>query len=415
MSAPFISDRRMPKIQPHLSYDAVLESLGIRPISHFSHSRDSLSPKERLKQVQFQARRFKQDFKLINQQVRFFRSVDLVSLPYSTRSAFGGAANLITPYLYLKNRLFIIQIETPSGLKTLLFSPSDLEANRNTPYFQTMIKALGRAGRWCLPIIAPVHNSVESALNECGIKPEDVDFISYDHLHTQDLRKWLGSYQQPAYFPNAKLLVMHQEWEAAKDLLPLQKRWYCPDGLDGIEADKIIPLHSSVMLGNSAALIHTPGLTLGCHSLMINTDAGICVISANGIAADSYSPEHSTIYGIHEFHQKTGMEVIPNGKTQEASLDQYISMMLEKTLADAHPEDPRFYNIIPSSELVSRRHPFSQAPSISFGELCLGTPDISSTPTTSSISATLKTPDASNPRRDIQHQTINNRYPEVES
>ncbi len=356
----------------NLSYDVVLESLGIRPISHFSNSRESLSPQERLKQVKFQAKRFVDDFKLINQQVQFMQTFDLVSVPYSVKSAFGNATSLLNPYLYVTNRLMVLQFATQSGTKTLLFSPSDMNANAETPHFRRLQRRMGMFKGLLQPIIAPTHNTVEDILDSIGITPEQVDFICYDHLHSQDLRKWLGSFEQQAYFPNAKLLVMNQEWEAVKDLLPLQKYFYCPDGVEGVDPNKIIPLHSSIMLGDSIALIHTPGYTQGTQSLVVNTDTGILVCSQNGISVDNYSPEHSTIYGIAEHANKNQLAVLPNGEQPEVRLDQYISMILEKTIADKHPKDDRFYNIMPSSELSARWQPFALAPTLAFGEVKFG-------------------------------------------
>jgi len=358
-----------------LSYDLVLETLGIRPISHFSNSRESLSPRERLKQVRHQAQRFREDLKMINQQVRFIQAIDLVSLPFPVRKAFSDAANLINPYLYVTTRMFVVQFDTHAGLKTLLFSPSDVEANYNTPYFRKLFKSnpLTRGGLGSLMV--PKHNNVIEALQDLGIQPEQVDFISFDHLHTQDLRRWLGSYEEPGYFPNAKLLVMHQEWESAKDALPMQASWYCPDGLDGIDQNRIIPLHSSVMLGDSVALVHTPGHTLGHHSLVVNTDMGIMVSSHNAIAIDNYHPELSKIYGIADYSTQRNIDVIPSGAVKEAVLDQYISMVLEKSLADEHPQDKRFRFIAPVSELRPRWFPFSLAPTVSSAELLQGEPE----------------------------------------
>jgi hypothetical protein len=358
----------------NLSYDIVLKALGIRPISHFNHCRESLSPQERLKQVQLQAKRFVDDFKLINQQIQFMQSFDLVSIPYPVKSAFGNATKLINPYLFIKNRLIVMQFATQAGTKTFLFSPSNAADNAKTPYFQRIKNLTGKLKKIIQPILVQKHNTVEEALENIGIKPEQVDFISYDHLYTQDLRKWLGSYKQPAYFPNAKLLVMHQEWEAVKDLLPLQNDRYCPKGIEGIAPNKIIPLHSSIMLGDSIALIQTPGQTQGSQSLVVNTDTGILVCSQNGISVDNYSPEHSTIHGLANYARQNQMNVIPNGQDPELRIDQYISMVLEKTIADKHPKDKRFFNIMPSSELSARWQPFTLSPTITFGEIKFGEP-----------------------------------------
>lgn len=354
------------------SYKMVLGRLGIRPISHFSHSRESLSPQERLKQVQCQAKHFVDDFKMVNQQVEYLETFDLISVPYLVSSAFGDATKLLNPYLYTTNRLMVIQFNTTAGLKTLLFSPSDLDGNVKTPHFQSMRRVFGIFKDLLQPIIAPVHSSVENVLKKIGLRPEDIDFICYDHLHTQDLRKWLGSYDKPAYFPNAKLLVMNQEWEAVKDLLPLQRNWHCPFGVDGIDPNKVIPLYSSILLGDSLALIHTPGYTQGSQSIVANTENGVLVCSQNGISVDNYNPQISTIYGLSEFAKEHGMDVIPNGVQPELRLDQYISMVLEKTIADPHPDDNRFPYIMPSSELSARWQPFALAPTISFGEIKFG-------------------------------------------
>lgn len=356
----------------NLSYNMVLETLGIRPISHFSHCRESLSPKERLKQVEHQARTFVDDLKMINQQVQFLQTFDLVSVPYRVKHAFGNATSLANPFLYVTHRFIVIQFATHAGNKTLLFSPSDSAMTNSTFKQPSLHNALTRAKKILKPWLTPRHNSVESALNDVGILPSQIDFICYSNLQGHDLRKWLGSHEKEAYFPNAKLLVMHQEWEAVKDLLPSQSTNYPIDGIDGIKAQKIIPLHSSIMLGDSVALIQTPGQTQGNQSLIANTDNGLSVFSHNGIAVDNYSPEHSTIYGIADHHANTHMTVIPNGKDPELSIEQYISMQLEKTIADKHPLDRRFNNVIPMAELSARWQPFALSPTLSFGELKFG-------------------------------------------
>ena len=48
-------------------------------------------------------------------------------------------------------------------------------------------------------------------MSERNLRPEDIDYIAYDHLHTQDLRGWLGSHGAPGYFPRARLLVSRRD------------------------------------------------------------------------------------------------------------------------------------------------------------------------------------------------------------
>ena len=134
------------------------------------------------------------------------------------------------------------------------------------------------------------------------------------------------------------------------------------------------------MLGDSLALIQTPGKTQGNQTLIANTDNGISAFSHNGISADNYSPKHSTIYGLADYSDETRMSVIPNGEKPELSLDQYISMQLEKTIAESHPADSRFQNIIPVAELSARWQPFALSATLTFGELRLGEMINSATP-----------------------------------
>ena len=258
----------------------------------------------------------------------------------------------------------------------MLFSPSDIEGNRETPFFKRFSGMFGPFRSQLEPLFAPTLSTVEQALQKAGITPEQVDYISYDHLHTQDLRKWMGTDKTPGYFPNAHLLVMKQEWESSLALTPPQKDWYCPNGLEGVPLKKVVMLDSSVSLGDGVALVQTPGHTEGNHSLVCNTPDGLMVTSENGVSADSYAPLHSRIRGVRDFAKHTGMEVILNGNTLEGGLDQYISMVMEKTIAGPSNRNPDFYNFVPSSELTSYWAFPGLKPAFSFGPLKFG--DISS-------------------------------------
>ena len=191
-------------------------------------------------------------------------------------------------------------------------------------------------------------------------------------MHTQDVRKWLGANGEEGYFPNAKLLIMEQEWVSTKSLLPPQKTWYCPNGIDGVDPDKVILLNSSVMLGDSVALIQTPGHTEGNHSLVAHTDGGLFVTSENGISAECYEPRKSGIKRVREFASTTGMEVVLNGNTLEGALDQYLSMIVEKTIAGPSFKNPDFPNVVTSSELSPYRGLSMLKPTFTVGELKYG-------------------------------------------
>lgn len=332
-----------------------LQSLGMKTLHDFDAVRQSPLPQERLSAARKQAEAFRERF-MEEPEVAYYQSVNLVRVPYPTWYAYSGVYTQSTykfPYLHILNRLFIVQFRNALGeLKTLLFSPSDIDADRETPFFKRLTDKMPN---WSPleNVVAPIFRDVTEALKEINLTPEDVDYISYDHLHTQDVRQWLGSKtateDRPAYFPNAKLLVHEKEWQSAQGLLPVQAEWYCPNGIEGVDPEKVITFTSSLQLGEGLALVHTPGHTEGNHSLVARVPDGIRVTSENGVGADAYAPMNSKVNAIRRYAKNTGMEVILNGNTLEDSTDQYISMVVEKTIAGPS-SNPDFPNCASSSE-----------------------------------------------------------------
>ncbi|RYY89394.1 MAG: hypothetical protein EOO15_06440, partial [Chitinophagaceae bacterium] len=204
----------------------------MRPLTDFEGARQASAPMERLREVRRRAQALR-DQMMAEPEVLFYRSFDLIRAPYPTYYAFSGVfahRGFKFPLVHLLNRLFVVQyLDHDKVVRTLILSPTDQAANRETPFFKRLAQSVPKG---LDAIFAPQYNTVEGALAQCGIKPEQVDYISYDHLHTQDVRRWLGSHEKPGYFPRAKLLVHHQEWASTLALLPLQADWYCPKGID---------------------------------------------------------------------------------------------------------------------------------------------------------------------------------------
>lgn len=345
----------------------------INYVSHFKKSRVSNMPMERLAAVKKSALRFREDM-LSGCDILYYRAFELIHVPYPTRYGLLNACSVPTPFLHLLNKLVVVQYDTVAGVKTLLVGPADVEANRETPFFKRLAEGFGLLNKPMRKFLAPIIRTVEDCLQEIGLRPEDIDYITYDHLHTQDLRRWLGSRERPGFFPNAKLLVMRQEWDSTVSLLPPQQDWYCPHGLEGIELDKVVMLDGDVMLGDGVALVHTPGHTEGNHSVVIHTPEGLLVSSENGISADSYAPLLSNIPGLKKYAQDTGMEVVLNGNTQEGGLDQYLSMVQEREIAGPSLRYPGFTNVVPSSELSAYWGFPGIKPTVRFGEISFGSP-----------------------------------------
>lgn len=345
----------------------------LRPVETFAGVRQHPTPSDRLAAVRRQARAFREQM-LDGPVARLARSFDLMQVPYPTRYALRDACSLPTPYVHILNRLFVIQFDTPQGVKTLLAEPLDRQGNAQTPFFHRLARKVGGAQGWLSQQVWPDRNDVAGCLAQLGLTPDDVDYITYDHLHTQDLRRWLGTDTQEAFFPRAKLLVMRQEWMSAQGLLPLQAEWYCPHGTEGVPDDRVVLLDGDVMLGDSVALIHTPGHTEGNHSIVVHTPEGLFVTSENGVSADAYSPDKSDIPGLRRYAAVTGAEVVLNGNTLEGSVDQYLSMVQEKEIAGCSERNPDFFNVAPSSELTAHVLSPGIKPTFEVGELRHGTP-----------------------------------------
>ncbi len=322
----------------------------IQPITTFQGARDVPGPQDRVENTRAAARAFHDEMSR-GPKVRYYESFDLVKVPYPSfyglRNAF--SREHLVQYLHLLNRLFIVQFDTPEGLKTLLASPSDYERNEETPFFKRLA---ARNPDWATSLIVKKYDTVPDILARIGLRPEDVDYITYDHLHTQDVRRWLGTDDEPALLPNAKLLVHRKEWELVHSLTPIQADWFCPSGVAGIPQDRIVIFDGDIRVGDGLALVHTPGHTEGNHSIVVNTDEGVWVTSENGISVDAYAPARSTIPGVADYARVTGAEVILNGNTLENSIDQYISMVQELEMAGRSSRNSDYPNIFPSSEMT---------------------------------------------------------------
>jgi len=287
------------------------------------------------------------------------RTFDVSQLPYPTRFAFAGAARSPVPYIVMTNRVNVVQFEDDSRrVRTLLFNPTDAARSAKTPFFADLQARMGETlGAWMLKLLK--QPTPAERLAKIGLRPEDVDYIAFDHLHTQDVRGMLGttpSKEGPglrAVFPNARLLVWRPELDIFRALHPLQRPWYVADGVRRVPAERILPCDGDVLLGKGVALVRTPGHTVGNWSLAISTDNGVWTVSENGVAADSYSPASSKIPGLRRYAERAGVEVVLNANTLEGRNEQYTSMVLEKSIASPCPSAPEFCQHLPSSELTA--------------------------------------------------------------
>ncbi|HEX9888541.1 MAG TPA: hypothetical protein VGA69_03630 [Nitriliruptorales bacterium] len=319
---------------------------------------------------------------------------DLITLPYPTRFGFWRAITSRAPFVSITNRMLVVQWEDGERIRTLLWEPSDHERGEFTPYFSALgagdpmpTPGVGRAARLTakvLPQSALVsrHGSVLGHLKALGIDPADVDYLSFDHLHTQDVRRLIGT-RAPApdlgaadgpvepWFPNARLIVQAREWDALRHLHPFQAAWFQPQTYVDLPPDRITLVDGDVQLGPGVALLATPGHTAGNQSLVVRTGTGIWTSSENGIAAESWHPAASQLPGIRDWAAAWGHEVVLNANTVEFASWQYNHMVAESLIADLEPQGV-FPQCFPSSELTPSALPGTR-PTRTFGAITHGT------------------------------------------
>jgi hypothetical protein len=298
---------------------------------------------------------------------RCVRTADLATFPYPTRYGLQGVAASPAPYVFMRNRMQLVQVQSGAQLITILVNPTDPVRSAQAPYFARLAE---RYGKFASRLLSTFHTTIEAGLAAWGVAPASIDYVTFDHLHVQDAR---GLLAPGGLLPRAKLLVQRGELDTLANIHPLQAEWYIPACLDGVAAERVIALDGDYAIGGGFAIVRTPGHTLGNHSLVVVTDRGAWTISENGIAVDAYAPGASRIRGVARHARETGVEVILNANTREQSLDQYTSMVLEKTIADPVSDRPELPQHFASSELVA--HPLAPglSPTYSHGEITFGT------------------------------------------
>lgn len=299
---------------------------------------------------------------------------DLVTLPYPTRFGLFRASRAVAPFLSIINRMLVIRWHDTDGRRrTLLFEPSDHELGQYTPYFHELGKNVPGVVK---KVISTIHGTVVQHLGALGIDPLEVDYLMFDHLHTQDLRRWVGTTaeqsdlgQVTATFPNAKVIVQRDELAGMAELHPIQKPWYQPATYRDVPPEAFHPIEGTVILGPGVAVVKTPGHVFGNQTLLLNTNTGIWASSENVIAAEALTPEHSRLPGVAKFARQWHQEVVLNANTIETTADQYNSIVLEKLLVDRDQGDSRFLQFFPSSELTGMWHNPGTKPTFSHGHI----------------------------------------------
>lgn len=278
------------------------------------------------------------------------RTFDLATLPYPTKFAFNGLAASPVPYVTLTHRCLFVQFLQNGVLKNLLFNPTDLEGARATPYLARIVEKYGAFET----VLSKKYDPLEVHLERVGIAPTDIDYVAFDHFHTQDLRRLLGTNdgRDRSRFPNATLLAPKCEWDDWDDLHPLQEWFFVREGKKNVQTSRVALIDGDYLLGDGVMLLRTPGHTSGNQTLFVSTEKGVWGVSENGTCVDSWSPLESKIPGLAAACRARDADVALNSNTPEEAANQYTSMVLERTVVDRVKRAPAFVQMFSSSEIT---------------------------------------------------------------
>lgn len=279
------------------------------------------------------------------------KTLPIATLPYPTRYAFQGTAVSPAPFVTLTHRALLVRFRQGERARTLLFNPTDVDRARRTPFFAKLEASVGSTvSRW----LSTRFDPLEAQLAALGVGVDEIDYVAFDHFHTQDVRGLLGTADGALAprFPNAKLLAPRVEWEEWARLHPMQRAWYVPDGRDGVREDRLVLTEADLQLGDGVMLLRTPGHTIGNQTLFVKTDRGVWGCSENGTSVDNWSPAASRIAGVAIAAKHQGLDVVLNANTPEGAASQYTAMCLERTLVDTLSAAPEYVQMFPSSEVT---------------------------------------------------------------
>ena len=280
------------------------------------------------------------------------RTLPITTLAYPTKYAFWSAAYSPAPYVVMTHRALLVQFMQNGEPKNLLFNPTDHIASRATPFFARMLEMVGDYVAFRL--LAKAFDSLETQLEALGLDKHSIDYVAFDHFHTQDLRTLLGTTdgEHEPRFPRARLLAPVAEWNDWDDLHPMQRAWFVADGKRNVRTENLLLTDDDLALGDGVILLKTPGHTSGNQTLFVNTPDGVWGCSENGTCADNWSPLESKIKGLAALCRRQDMDLVLNANTPELGAQQYTSMLLERTLVDRVSRAPGFCQMFPSSEVT---------------------------------------------------------------
>ena len=295
--------------------------------------------------------------------VQAVRTIDLAVLRVGPSAVLPGAVRPLLGVVPVVHRLVVVRFRDLGGTSRLLVweprVPDAPAADGRRPPVQE-------------------RDTVVSALALLGIRATDVDVCGFSHLHGQDPRLVLGTdvaigtdrAPRRPLFPRAEILLQAREVDTLRATHALQRDRYS-GAWHGVRTDLLRELDGSAIIGDGLAVVATPGHTDGHQSLVVRTARGISVLSGSGHVADAWHPYLSRSPGVLRQVDGSAREVLI-GEGSEDPIDQHDAMVLERAIADAHHDDPRWRCVLPLAEMVPDGRTWPMRPTFVHGGLQAG-------------------------------------------
>ena len=143
-----------------------------KQITDFDGSRSAHGQQARVENTRAAAEGFRKAM-LAGPKARYFRSFDLVKVPYPARYGLRNAFSRerLVEFVHIQNRLFVVQFDTEEGVKTMLVSPSDHERNGETPFFRRLQDS---TPSFITNRMVERQSTGPAIVASLGLKPEDI-------------------------------------------------------------------------------------------------------------------------------------------------------------------------------------------------------------------------------------------------
>lgn len=138
----------------------------------------------------------------------------------------------------------------------------------------------GNGGKWSpkeRAIFGIEDRTVETALGEIGVSPEQIDLIIVTHLHFDHaggLTRMAPSGELVPTFPNAEVVVQQREWDDALANRSTMNATYLRSHLDPI-ADRVRCVEGETIITDGLSVLPTPGHTWGHQSVLLEEADGL--------------------------------------------------------------------------------------------------------------------------------------------